>query len=172
MASRNGKPNIDESDIDAFLGALAAGLPPLKAASITGYSREAFLARRRKDAAFAVRWDATVMQTILRHIKTIEDAGKKDWRATAWLLERRWPEMFARPECQEDIEIGMGAARKADVEAATSEKVARTKMLLAGTDPDAVANDEAKIRAIAEGIMALRPRATDQPAKDGGDETP
>lgn len=167
-----GKLNMVQADLDAFIEALAAGLPPLKAAAGTGYSREAFLARKRNDQEFADQWEKAVKATILRHIKTIEDAGKKDWRATAWLLERRWPEMFARPECQEDIEIGMGAARKADVEAATAEKVARTKMLLAGTDPDAVANDEAKIRAIAEGIMALRPRATDQPAKDGGDEAP
>jgi hypothetical protein len=30
----------------------------------------------------------------------IKDARSKEWTAAAWIAERRWPEMFARPEIQ------------------------------------------------------------------------
>nr|WP_302577926.1 hypothetical protein [Methanobrevibacter arboriphilus] len=39
------------------------------------------------------------------HIKNINVAGKKDWKASAWRLERMYPEEYARPEIQNNIEI-------------------------------------------------------------------
>ena len=36
----------------------------------------------------------------LEYLTLIQRAALKDWKAAAWLLERRHPDMFARPEVQ------------------------------------------------------------------------
>lgn len=44
-------------------------------------------------------------------IKVIEDASAKDWKAAAWLLERKYPAEFARPAPRV---IGEDGARRTD----------------------------------------------------------
>lgn len=42
------------------------------------------------------------------HVSSISDAAKRDWRAAAWMLERRFPEDFAR---QQQLEHSVSDAK-------------------------------------------------------------
>lgn len=38
--------------------------------------------------------------------ENIRSAGKKNWTASAWLLERRWPQFFSQPQVQFNMSGG------------------------------------------------------------------
>jgi len=39
------------------------------------------------------------------HINNINKHAEKSWQASAWMLERRYPEEFSRPEIRNDINV-------------------------------------------------------------------
>jgi hypothetical protein len=49
-------------------------------------------------------FDAAILQAeadfIDSQIANIRQAAKKNWQASAWLLERKWPAFFAQPQVQ------------------------------------------------------------------------
>lgn len=47
-------------------------------------------------------------------IKRIEEGSVNDWRAAAWLLERTYPEEFAKPEVQLARKIAKATMEQAD----------------------------------------------------------
>jgi len=61
----------------------------------------------------------------------IRVAGKTDWRANAWLLERRWPDDYAR---REKVEMDVNIRQHA-------EKIAKEL----GLDPDEVIREAERI---------------------------
>jgi hypothetical protein len=85
----------DEEVKRQVLGGVSIGLRLGGAARLAGLTPEALRRMRGVDAAF----DRAVQQTIERvkvhHLKTIVEA--KEWRAAAFVLERRWPREFGRP---------------------------------------------------------------------------
>jgi hypothetical protein len=48
-------------------------------------------------------------QAIERDLALIQRAALKDWKAAAWILERRHPDMFARPEVQLNQHVSVQA---------------------------------------------------------------
>lgn len=54
--------------------------------------------RRGVFASFNERVEQALALCEIRALEVIGDAGKKYWQATAWLLERRFPDRWARPE--------------------------------------------------------------------------
>lgn len=45
---------------------------------------------------FAVAYDKAIGDSEIKLLKRIKDAGAKDWRALAWIMERRWPERWGK----------------------------------------------------------------------------
>lgn len=83
---------------------LAAGASTARAAaavgvgerSVTRWLREGGL-RERVRAARASKPDPTDALSEARLVVLIAKAAQHDWRASAWLLERRYPERWAIP---------------------------------------------------------------------------
>ena len=65
-----------------------------------GISDDTFANWRRKDPIFAGRVAQVSGKTALRLLKKIEKNADENFSAAAWLLERRFPESFSRPEIQ------------------------------------------------------------------------
>lgn len=42
----------------------------------------------------------------LAAVSNIKRAGRKNWTASAWLLERRWPERWGKPEIDSGVILG------------------------------------------------------------------
>ncbi len=45
---------------------------------------------------FAIACDKAVGDSEIQILRQIRESGKKDWRALAWIMERRWPERWGK----------------------------------------------------------------------------
>lgn len=83
-----------------LLLAIAKGLPLKAACKLAGLGFTTFNGWREEDPFFAQKIEFAEAQAIERNLALIQRAALKDWKAAAWILERRHPDMFARPEVQ------------------------------------------------------------------------
>jgi hypothetical protein len=84
----------------ALLKAISAGAPYKIACLACGISEDAFTDWRRKDPEFARAVEEASGRMALRLLGKIEKQADENFSAAAWLLERRFVEVFARPEIQ------------------------------------------------------------------------
>jgi hypothetical protein len=136
MASRLGKPNMSPAQEQTFLRLVAMALYPAEAARHVDVTPQAISMRRKRDRAFDERVRSAESKAMFALIARVQEGAKRDWRAALALLERRWPELWARPETRADMDKRMRDLRKADLEASTAEKVARTRAIEQRIDPD------------------------------------
>ena len=61
---------------------------------------DAFAEWRRRDPSFAMCVDKTAAQGAIKRLKKIEQHGEENFAALSWMLERRFPQEFSRPEVQ------------------------------------------------------------------------
>lgn len=112
----------------ALLRAIEEGLPLTQAARLAGISYDTLNRWRKKGGEeFAPlefrkfcealgHSEAIAMQRLVR---VVSDAGKKDWRASAWILERRFREEFGKPQHVENsgpVHPAMSVAPAVDYE--------------------------------------------------------
>jgi hypothetical protein len=104
MGSRNtqaaGLPKGHQIEDRSLVEAITKGLPYKAACQIAGLDFKTFNDWRDKDPKFALNIEKAEAVAIEYNMALIQQAAQKDWKAAAWLLERRHPEMFARPEVQ------------------------------------------------------------------------
>jgi hypothetical protein len=55
---------------------------------------------RQDDPKFNAALLAAESAFIEEQIENIRSAGKRNWCASAWLLERKWPQFFSQPQVQ------------------------------------------------------------------------
>ena len=79
-----------------LLLAIAKGLPLKAACKLAGLGFTTFNGWREEDPFFAEKIEFAEAQAIERNLVLIQRAALKDWKAAAWLLERRHPDLFAR----------------------------------------------------------------------------
>jgi hypothetical protein len=97
----NGRPTKRTPEVEkALIAAIETGAPYRIACLAVGISDDAFTEWRRRDRVFADRVNKAAGQTALRLLKKIEKNADENFSAAAWLLERRFPESFSRPEIQ------------------------------------------------------------------------
>ena len=89
--------------------AVRLGLWPDRAAEMHGIRPSSMRNERKRDAEFATalkeaeaQAEASVHGKILRHMD-------KQWTACAWMLERRWPQRWAKREI---VDVGAGSDAK------------------------------------------------------------
>ena len=92
-----------------LLLAIAKGLPLKAACKLAGLGFTTFDDWREEDSFFAQKIEFAEAQAIERNLALIQRAALKDWKAAAWILERRHPEMFARPEVQLNQHVSVQA---------------------------------------------------------------
>jgi hypothetical protein len=103
--SVNGRPTKRSSQLEkALLAAVETGAPYRIACSACGISSDTFTEWRRKDPVFARQVEIAAGKTALRLLKKIEANADQNFSAAAWILERRFPNDFSRPEVQLNIQ--------------------------------------------------------------------
>jgi len=95
---KTGRPTKFTSERrDIILDTLRRGASLAAAAAAAGVNPDTVLNWRRARAAFALQVDQAMAEGALRALDAIWTAAESgDWRAAAWLLERRYPEEYGR----------------------------------------------------------------------------
>ncbi len=97
---------------------VALGLRPAAAARAAGISSSTMRSTKSRDPEFAQQLEEAEGRNEGGLLATIVMASKKHWVAAAWCLERRYPERWARPEVQVQLQIAATAASPQDIAAA------------------------------------------------------
>ena len=97
---------LDKRRKTRLLAAIQTGVPLKHAAMLAGISYDTLNRWRvkgeEKGAPLRFRKFCKALRrsqaiAMLRLVSRIQEAGKQDWRASAWMLERRHPEEFGKP---------------------------------------------------------------------------
>ena len=99
-----------KESVDAIVGALKAGGFLETAIAFSGVSKPTFYkwikrGAKERTGPFRELFDAVKKATAtaeMSFLAVINRAGKTQWQAAAWILERRWPAKFARRSVPED----------------------------------------------------------------------
>ena len=83
--------------------AIRIGVPYKLACMAAGITYECFLNWRQKDPEFDRQVEQAAAEPAVKLFKTIREQAPETWQSGAWALERRYPEMFAKPEAQLNI---------------------------------------------------------------------
>jgi hypothetical protein len=87
------------------LDGIEAGWPYVVACRCAGVSYDVFKLWCRIDERFAQEVQLAEAQAIQANLDPIKAASRDNWPAAAWLLQRRHPQLFARPEVQLNVGI-------------------------------------------------------------------
>jgi hypothetical protein len=80
------------------LAFLAGGGSRRKAAAYVGISLTTIADEAKRDEQFSDDLSRAEASSYFRHLQNVSKAGEKDWRASAFLLERKWPEEFGKTQ--------------------------------------------------------------------------
>jgi hypothetical protein len=94
------EPTLDEAKRGDVCALLAFGCSRDTAAGYVGSTVDAVEALAARDADFAAQIVLAEAQAELTHVRNVHSAGGdvKNWRASVWMLERRFPERFGKRE--------------------------------------------------------------------------
>jgi hypothetical protein len=99
-----GRPTKKTPELIAKLThALAVGLPDEEACALVMIERCTLDAWRNEDDQFSYMLKSARAQKMVNRIGRIDD-GEPGWQGSAWMLERRYPQHFSRPELNMTIE--------------------------------------------------------------------
>lgn len=91
--------------VSELLDAISSGAP-YGLACQAGIHHDTFNDWRRRDPAFALQVDQAAARGTIKRLKKIEAQGTDGaWAALAWLVERRYPADFAKPEVALNVGI-------------------------------------------------------------------
>jgi hypothetical protein len=90
--------------VGALLKAIRTGAPYGICCSAVGLNVDTFMKWKAADPVLAAQVEQAAGETALRMLKKIEEHGKESFPPLAWILERRFPEQFSRPEVQLNIQ--------------------------------------------------------------------
>jgi hypothetical protein len=86
-----------------LFAAIRIGVPYKLACMAAGISYDCFGNWRREDPAFDAEVEQAAAEPAVKLFNTIREHAPETWQSGAWVLERRYPEMFAKPEAQLNI---------------------------------------------------------------------
>jgi hypothetical protein len=97
LAAPVGRPRkLDEQKQREICAMLAVGCDRRSAAKYVGCTVETIRQTALRDREFAERLRHSELRAKLAQLQNIQSAGKSSWRASAWMLERLYPQEFAR----------------------------------------------------------------------------
>ncbi len=94
MAKRVRRKSLDEVQRREVLAILAVGGSRQTAAQYVQCDVEAIRYTASRNADFRARLKKAEASPEFIHLKNIQSAGEKNWRASAWLLERMYPQRY------------------------------------------------------------------------------
>jgi hypothetical protein len=92
-----GRPRLlDDTRKAEIIGIISAGGSRTMAAEFVGCALTTIYAEARRDEEFDRQLRRAAVRPILWHLNNIQKQAERSWRASAWLLERAYPQQFAR----------------------------------------------------------------------------
>lgn len=95
------KPMDKQLVTDVVLNYVRSGLFIKQACLAAGVAESTFRDWRRADPSLAVALKKAEAEFERVHVQNITMHGAKDWKASAWLMERKFPERYAKREAPE-----------------------------------------------------------------------
>jgi hypothetical protein len=89
--------------LKVLFDAIKEGVPYKLACMAAGITYDCFLKWRQDDPDFDRQVEQLVAKPAIDLFKVIREQAPETWQAGAWALERRFPDMFAKPEAQLNI---------------------------------------------------------------------
>jgi hypothetical protein len=86
--------------VNELLKLIATGAPYSICAASVGLHPDTLMDWKREDSEFATQVEKAAAKSALRLLGKIEKHGEDNFQSLAWILERRFPETFSRPEVQ------------------------------------------------------------------------
>ena len=87
-----------EQTVNALLEAIATGAPYTICCAAVGIHYDSFMTWKREDPEFAAKVEQVASRAALRLLGKIEKHSDENFAASAWILERRFPQDSSRPE--------------------------------------------------------------------------
>ena len=100
-------PFFPEQTVKALLQAIATGAPYTICCQAVGIHLDTFMGWKQTDTEFAAKVEQTAAKAALRLLGKIEKQATDNFAAASWILERRWPEIFSRPEVQLNLQTNV-----------------------------------------------------------------
>ncbi len=89
--------------VQIILEALGDGMTQRDASMLAGISEDTLCIWKRTNSEFSEQMGQKAIEYKRKMMKRIEKAGEKDWKATAWLLERKFKRDFSEnPQLEKD----------------------------------------------------------------------
>lgn len=99
-----GRPRVVTDEMkDALITVIKNGLTPTEAAAALGLSKSWMETEMHRYPDFEVEVNMAIEKFKLFHINNIQKFSKSSWQASAWLLERTFPERFNARVAQEMV---------------------------------------------------------------------
>lgn len=89
-----GKNKATHKTIEVILSAISDGLTQREASNLAGISEDT-LSLWKQDSDFSEQIRQKQIENKRRHINIINKASERDWKASAWWLERKHKEEFS-----------------------------------------------------------------------------
>lgn len=83
---------------ELVIESISSGLTDKDACLYAGISRQSFYSKVRNDSDFSDMVKKAQIEFKKHHLDVISDASKKNWQASAWLLERKFKPEFSRTD--------------------------------------------------------------------------
>ena len=117
-APKPGRPPIfDAVKQHTFLRLVSVGFSTRRAARLVGVSPSTVREKARTSPPFACNYEDAKAQAIPALAENVFHAGKRSWRASAWLLERLRPSQFGHR-----VALGPDPAKRRELERLRQEK--------------------------------------------------
>lgn len=96
MAKTNNKPyKMTPERVAIILEGLSNGLSQRDCALLAGIHEDTLCSWKFNNSEFSEQMGQKSIEYKQKLIKRVTDAGEKDWKATAWILERKFKDDFS-----------------------------------------------------------------------------
>lgn len=100
-----GKTKATPKTIKIILDAIGSGATQRDASALAGISEDTLSLWKKDDSDFSEQMRQKEIECKMVHVKIVQEAGKKSWQASAWWLERKYPQEFANRPRIEPVEL-------------------------------------------------------------------
>ena len=142
IPKKNGRrEKISESIIDTIAMAVRGGNYIETAAALAGVHKDTLYDWLKKEERgglykkFSDSIKKALAESEARDVLIIGEAGKTQWQASAWRLERRFYEKWGRKDKIEAKIEGAIKTSNYDLSKLTTEQLSQLELILAGADP-------------------------------------
>jgi hypothetical protein len=140
---------IKKEQIKILKDCLKIGMSISDSCNLADIGRTTYYQKIKEDPKFAKEMIQAKLENKKRNIALVQAQARKRWQASAWWLERKYPEEFGRRQRIEHsthpdrpVEVNLKLNKLSDQELRTLEKIVRMGMIEVPGMEDADSSDE------------------------------